>query len=484
LTRTTLARRTLGSGALSVFAVGASSPLTVLVGSTVSTYAITGIVGVPVSFIVVMLLLLLVAVGYVSMSRRVPHSAPFYAQLARGLNPTAGVAGAAVALLGYNAIQICLYGLIGTTVADQFGGTWWAWAAVAWVIVAVLGQFRGAANAKILGSLLALELATIVLFDIAAFANPAEQGISLAPMAPSHLLVTGASVVFMFAVAAFVGVESPPVFGEEARTPKAVAWGTFGSIVFLGVFYAVSSWAYITAAGVDDVQTAASDTDRGPFAFLGRVFGFGMVDLATMLLVTSVLAAMTAFHATVARYTFAMARERVLPAVLSRVTGGANGGAPLAGSIAQSMTAAIVVSLFAVQGSDPMSTMFVWLSAIGAICVLLLLTVSSASAFFFFNAGGGANESALVRQVIPVVGAIVGVLVLLFLLGNLNTLLGTAPGSPVPVVVLAVVLGTVVAGLGWGAWLGRRRPELYREIGRGTPDPLTVLDQRLSDLAI
>src|SRR5690606_2260422 len=142
-------------------------------GSTPATYAVTGNVAVPLSFLVVMVLLLLVAVGYVTMSRRVPHSAPFYAQLARGLNPTVGVAGAAVALLGYNAIQICLYALIGTRLSDQFGGAWWVWAAVAWVIVAVLGQFRGAANAPLLGSLLALEIATILLFILVAFANPA-----------------------------------------------------------------------------------------------------------------------------------------------------------------------------------------------------------------------------------------------------------------------------------------------------------------------
>ena len=484
MTGTTLARRTLGTGALSVFAVGASSPLTVLVGSTVSTYAITGIEGVPLSFLVVMILLLLVAVGYVTMSRRVPHSAPFYAQLARGLNPMAGVAGAVVAMLGYNAIQICLYALVGTTVANQFGGVWWAWAIVAWVIVAILGQFRGAANAKILGSLLVLELATILLFDIAAFANPAEGTITLTSFAPSKLLVTGASAVLMFAVAAFVGVESPPAFGEEARSPKAVSWGTFGSILFLGGFYAISAWAYITAAGPTDIQKAATDPDRAPFAFLGRVFGFGMVDLATMLLVTSVLAAMTAFHATVARYIFALAREHVLPNALARVSGGANGGAPLAGSIVQSVTAAAVVVPFVLQGADPMATMFVWLSAIGAICILLLLTVSSAAAFFFFNAGGGTHESVMVRQVIPVVGAIVGVLVLLFLLGNLSVLLGTAPGSLVPYVVLGLVVAAIVVGLGWGAWIARTRPDVYREIGNGTPDPLTVLDQRLSDLPI
>ncbi|MDT5027736.1 MAG: hypothetical protein QOE61_4162, partial [Micromonosporaceae bacterium] len=140
MSRVTLARRTLGSGALFVFAVGASSPLTVLVGGVVATYALTGVVGVPLSFFVIMAVLGLLAVGYVAMAKHVVHSAPFYAQLARGFNPALGVAGAAVALLGYNAIQISLFGLIGATMVGLVGGVWWAWAAGAWLVVAVLGQ--------------------------------------------------------------------------------------------------------------------------------------------------------------------------------------------------------------------------------------------------------------------------------------------------------------------------------------------------------
>ena len=75
----TLARRTLGGAALFVFAAGASSPLTVLVGGVVATYALTGVVGVPLSFVVIMLVLGVLAVGYLAMARHVVHGAPFYA---------------------------------------------------------------------------------------------------------------------------------------------------------------------------------------------------------------------------------------------------------------------------------------------------------------------------------------------------------------------------------------------------------------------
>ena len=480
----TLARRTLGSGALFVFAAGASSPLTVLVGGIISTYALTGVVGVPLAFVVIMVVMGLLAVGYVAMARHVPHSAPFYAQLAWGANPAVGVAGAAVALLGYNAIQISLYGLIGASLAGLFGGVWWVWAAGAWLIVAVLGVRRGATNAKILGSLLAVEIATIVLFDVAAFSNPAEGSVSLTPLMPASLMTAGVAGCLAFTMAAFVGAESPPAFGEEARTPRVVGAATFGGIAFLGVLYAVSSWAYATAAGPGQVVEAARDPDRGPFAVLGQVFGPGVINLATVLLVTSVLAAMCAFHATVARYVFAMSREQVLPAAWGRVSGGAAGGAPLGGSVVQSVVAAVVVGAFALAGADPMTSMFVWLSTVGAVCILVLLTASSVAARAWFAAGGGARESVWIRQVLPAVGAVVGFLVAVFMLSNLGSLLGTPPGSVLPLLVPVLVVGAGLVGLARGQWLRRVRPQVYEGIGRGTPNPLTVQDQRLSDLAV
>jgi hypothetical protein len=103
-----LARRTLSGGALFFFAVGASAPMTVLAGGVVATYAGTGVVGVPAAFPMLTAALALFTVGYVAMSRHIPHPGPFYAHVARGLGPGGGLAVAPLALLAYNAIEITL----------------------------------------------------------------------------------------------------------------------------------------------------------------------------------------------------------------------------------------------------------------------------------------------------------------------------------------------------------------------------------------
>lgn len=478
--RATLARRSLGSGSLWIFSVGASSPLTVLIGGIVSTYALTGNTGVPLSFAAITPVVALLAVGYVAMARYVVHPAPFYALLARGVHPAGGIAGGMVAQLAYNAIQISMYPLFGVTMSEQLGGAWWAWAAGAWVLVGVLGLQGGSANAKVLGGLLALELAVIVLFDIAAFFNPAGGVISWAGLAPSNLVVDGLPGVLVLGMAAFVGAESPPAFGEEARS-GAVSRATFSAVGFLGVFYLIAALAFSIASGPGQVVDAARDQAQGPFALLGRVFGPGVVTLAAGLLATSLVAAMSAFHNTVARYTFAMARERVLFSLLAKVS---RGGVPRAGSLLQSVIAAVVVAGFAIAGAAPMATMFTWLSTVGAMGVLTLLVAASLAARRYFARGGGVRDSVFTRHVAPLLGSVLGALFAVMMLSNLGALLNTAPGSRLPWLAPALIGGFAVTGVLWAAVLRYTRSAVLAGVGHGTPDPLTVRDQRLAALEV
>ena len=173
------------------FAVGASSPMTVLAGGVIATYAGTGVVGVPLSFVVLVAALGLLTVGYVAMSRHVGQAATFYALLVHGLGRAWGVAGAAVALVAYNAIQISLYGLFGVTVAGVLGGPWWLWAVLVWLAVGVLGVRHVQINAGVLAGVLVAEVAVIALFDVGAFTHPAGGSISLAPLRPDRLFVDG-----------------------------------------------------------------------------------------------------------------------------------------------------------------------------------------------------------------------------------------------------------------------------------------------------
>lgn len=103
---------------------------------------------------------------------------------------------------------------------------------------------------------------------------------------------------------------------------------------------------------------AATTQELGPgtiFVLAEEFLGGTWADIGEILLVTSVFAGMIAFHNMWARYSFALGRERVLPAGLGQTS--AKTGAPVVGSILQSVIGLVVIAYYAssqaVRGSGP-----------------------------------------------------------------------------------------------------------------------------------
>ncbi|MEV4417853.1 APC family permease, partial [Catellatospora sp. NPDC049609] len=451
-----LAPRRVGDGSMFAFAVAASSPLTVLVGGMVATFAATGIVGVPLSFLVLGAVLWLPAVGYAAMSRRVGSAAPFYAVMARGLGPASGVTAGTVALVAYNCIQVSLYGLLGHTASGLVGGPWWGWSLLMWAVVAVLGLAHVELNAKVLLAALAVEVVLILLFDVVAIASPAGGSLDTGPLFdPATLLVDGVGGVFALGIAAFVGFETAPIYAEEARSERAAGRATLAAVVFLGGFYAVTALGLTAAVGPAAVVDAAR-AGLLPMGVIQQRFGGLFADLTTALLVLSMFAAALSFHHSIARYTYAMARENVLPGRLARTSGGVRGGTPVGGSVVQSVGAFAVIVGFAAAGVDPFTGLFVWLSTIGALGVLTLVVATTVAVLAFYRTEPAAPEPLWTRTVSPLLGLLAGGAVLVVVVVNTGAVLGTAPGSALAAVPALVIPAAAAPGWGGGPGLNGR----------------------------
>jgi amino acid transporter len=461
----------LGVIHLFFFTVAASAPLTVLGGGVTTTYAVTGIAGVPLSFLLLGVALGLFSVGYAAMSRYVANAGAFYSYLANGLGRETAVGGAFVALISYNAIQIGLYGLFGASIKQfvidktGFDMPWWAWALCCLVLVAILGAARVDLNARVLAVFLTLEVIAVTIYDIVAFSHPAGDTVTADGLSPGKLFVHGLGAVFAFSVAAFIGFESGAIYSEECLDPRrTVARATYWAITFTAVFYALSAWAMATNVGTKNLQPAAVQAGPGlVFGLLDQHVGRVVSDLANVLFLTSVLAALLSFHNSVARYLFALGRERVLPKGLARV--GVRTGGPLVGSIVQTTLALIVVVIFAVAHADPILKLFTWFSGMSAVGVILLMAGTSAAVVGFFRKRT-ADENVWQRAIAPALATIVlGALVVLLVV-NFDSLLGTDPNSPLRWLFPALVLAAAVIGLVWGAIIRRSRPDIYDGIGR------------------
>jgi amino acid transporter len=452
--------------------------MTVLAGSVVATYAVTGSVGVPLSFVVLALALWPFTIGYAAMGRHVSHAGVFYAYLARGLSRTAGVAGGTLALLAYNSIQICLYGLLGASLngfLPKVGLAWWQWALLAWLLIGVLGLLHIQLNAKVLAVTLGLELLVIVLFDLAALKHPAAGHVQLAGLSPHSLFAAGIGGVFAFGIAAFVGYESGLAYGEEASGTRPVSKATFTALFVLAALYTVSSLSLSITEGATAVVGAARDPQSGiPFSIIANYYGTPLANLANLLLITSILGAMLSFHNTSARYTFALARERVLPRALAATgTRGRTASSPIGGSILQSLLAIAVFGLFAMSGADPVATLFTWLSAVAAISIVLLMAGTSVAVIGFFrrNPNDARTESAWRRIGAPLLGVVTLAIVLVITVANVGSVLGSS-SVVLTIAIPGVVVLAAIVGILWGLLLRSNNPAAYRLIGTGERQPL------------
>lgn len=468
----TLARNRLGVPSVMFFVLSAATPLTVVAGVVTTGYAVTGVTGFPVAFAAIALLLALFSVGYVAMSRHITNAGAFYTYVTHGLGKPWGVGAAWVAVVAYNALQVGLYGIIGAAAAPQleqwFGVSlnWWVIALVAWAIVAVLGVLRVDINGKVLAVLLLTEIAIILIYDFADLGNPAGGSLTFDTLAPNNLLQDGVGAILVLAVLGFIGFEASVVYSEESRNPRrTVAVATYVSILVIGIVYVLSSWAMSVATGPENIVATAQELGPGTiFVLADQHLGGTWVDIGETLFITSVLAAMISFHNTCARYSFALGREHVLPGSLGQTS--AKTGAPVVGSIVQSVIGLIVIVYYAIRDLDPVVYLFFYGGSTGGFGVLVLIAITSFAVLAFFSRNPS-GENAWRRVVAPSLAALGLVLVVILAVANFDTLIGVAPNNQLRWILPGIFIVPAIAGILWALYLRSSRPDVYERIGLG-----------------
>ncbi|MFJ3928066.1 APC family permease [Streptomyces sp. NPDC090022] len=469
----------LGTAGLLLSVLAASAPLMVVAGVMPTTFGVMGVVGQPLLFVVLGLVLALFSIGYAEMSRHVHNAGAFYAYIARGLGPTAGAGASLVALVAYSAMQVGVYGILGFEISGIFATyldlrvAWWIPALLAVAVTGALGWLKIDLNAKVLGVLLLIECALVVVFDVAALAEPAAEGLSLRAFNPETLSGAGLGTALCFCIAAFVGFEQSPVYAEETSKPHIVVSRVmFLAVGFVALFFAFSAWALTVATGPSEVVRTAADA--GPallFQLTETRLGTGFTDVLHVLFVTGMFAAMLSFHNVVARYAFAMGREGLLPAAFGRTNPGT--GAPGTGSLLQTVIATVVVLAFALTDdmpagdpTTPVLHLFTWMGSVGALGVTLLMAAASFAVIAFFVRRGTAGAQ-IWRLVAAGAAGLALLAIAVYTVKDFGVLVGAAEGSALPWVLPGIIGTAAVLGLAYGAVLRARKPEVHAHIGLG-----------------
>jgi amino acid transporter len=453
----------LGTTDIAFFVVSAAAPLTVMAGVAPLAVLMGGI-GAPVGYLLAGLTLAVFAVGFTTMSRHVRSAGAFYAYITRGLGRPAGIGAALLALIGYNGMEIGVYGLLGTATRDTarslFGADIpWLPVSLAGLVLIGYAGFRSIDfGAKLLGVLLVAETGILVLLAGGVLVKGGADGLSLASFAPGHVMVPGMVAVLAFAFAAFTGFESTVIYRREARDPaRTVPRATYLAIGFLGLFYAFIVWTVIQAFGDAQVIAAAGANPADLFfSAITTYVGPWAADLMRVLIVTSVLASLLAFHNAINRYGLALAEEGILPKALARVH--PRHRSPYVAGLAQTVLGAIVVLAFAAAGADPYMRLLLWVNTPGMLALMLLQLLAALAVPFYFRRVTH-TEGALRTVVAPVVAAAILTGAIALVVTHLDQFTGAS--TTVNTFLAALVPAVLVIGLVLARWLRGARPEVY-----------------------
>jgi amino acid transporter len=255
------------------------------------------------------------------------------------------------------------------------------------------------------------------------------------------------------------------VLSEEAKDPRrTIARATHWAVLLPGLLCALSAWAMSVGTGPDNIVQSARDqkTDL-VFSLVSPHLPGPLVQIGYLLFLTSVFAALLAFHAAVARYQFALGRERVLPAAWGRTH--ARTGAPLLGSITQSAVALVVLVLYNVFGLDPLVYLFAWLTTVGGLGVLILMWGASLAVMVFF--ARNRLENVWRGKVAPLIAFLFLSIILLATVIGLGDLLQVPENSIFQWLFPTAYLVFAIIGFVWALVMRATRPEAYAAIGRG-----------------
>jgi amino acid transporter len=439
-TDNSLRKNRLGVLGIVFFVVAASAPLVGMTGAVPVAILAGNGAAAPGAYLLVGLVLILFSVGFTAMTSKVTNAGAFFAYVGRGLGRNAGTGSAFASIVAYVTIQLAIYGFFGGLMAGQGAALlgidmpWYVWAGIAWVLVSALSLLSIDVGAKVLGTLMALEVISLLIAGIAILINNAGSMNFAASFSPENIFIGGfaggAGIALAFALASFIGFEATAIYGEESKDPKrTVPRATYWAVGLITTVFAIVSFAMVTGLGSATVVDRVAEISEGGanpaavlFFLVNENVGAWLVTVMEWLVVSSLFAGLLAFQNANARYVFALGRAGVLPSALGKTNAS---GAPVGGVIVTSVAAALVIILFVVQSLDPILNLFFWMSAVTAIAIMVVEILVSVAVIRYFMLNPGTHWfKAIVAPALSALALSVG---LYLLMSRFNLLSGLAP---------------------------------------------------------
>ncbi|WP_045835760.1 APC family permease [Hyphomicrobium sp. 99] len=460
-------------------------------------------IGAPAAFLVATLILLLFSIGYAAMASKVSAVGGFYSFISHGLGREMGMAFGFCAVAAYAIFEPALAGglayFMNLKLAELFGvNVPWAPIAIGMVaLISLLTYFEVQISAALLGIALVAEVFILVIFDVGVFAHSGN-GVtaSMAALNPlaafqgfpadGKLLGGAAGIGLFFAFWSWVGFEMAPNYAEESINPKKIVpISLYVSVLSLGIFYTITSWAVVSAYPDFHSLIDAAQNNSATFFFdpAAKLIGPWTTSLMSYLVLTSSFACGMAFHNTAARYLYALGREGVLPKALARTH--IVHKTPYIASFVQSVLAILVIAAFAIFiGSDDPKTdayagLFSLMALMGTVLVLAAQAIVSLAVIAYFKKNHPAESGRWSTFVAPLLAFLSQTFALYLCATNMDFLGG---GFAFAEWIIPLDIGIFLVGLAGALIIKKTDPGKFEKIGRliyrGIPEGTLAAAQR------
>ena len=496
-----LRKHAVGLAGVLFLTVTGSAPISAMLFNTPIAVGYGNGLGVPAAFLFATIVLTIFSVGYVAMARKVTTAGGFYSYISHGLGRELGLGTGFAAVVAYSVFEASLAGgfayflqLKLSQIGQATGLNWlgyiqWPWLALFMVVlISLITYFDIRITARLLGVLLIGEILFLLIFDAFMLARGATTSTAftleaLNPVkafqgfAGNGTLAAGLPAVgLFFAFWSWVGFEMAPNYGEESREPKRIVpLAMYISVVGLGIFYIITSWAPFAGYASVGAAIAQAQTDPAHY-YLGpaqSLIGLGVDQALSILIITGSFACGMAFHNTAARYFYSLGREKVLPAALGKTH--PHYKSPYLASITQTVIAALIIIVFAIFAGRDNPTQQAYLdlyglmAIMGVIVILAVQALVSVAILNYFRQQHQADAHWWNTVLAPVISFVGQAIVLVLLFQNL-TFIGGGLGfanwlGPIDAVIFAL-------GIGLAFYLKSSQPEKYKTLGRLIHDGL------------
>jgi amino acid transporter len=447
----------LGVTPIVMMVVATAAPLTVMVANTPLMVSMGNGIAAPVDALIATVIMFLFTVGFVAMSKYITNAGAFYAFIQKGLGRSIGLGSATLAVVSYALILVALQGYIGYTVStavNDFLGIavpWWAYSFAAVGVIAFLGYRDIELSSKFLGIALVLEIAVVILVDVAVLFEKGASGLETASFHLENVVSGSPGLGILFAIFSFIGFESTVIYREEAKDPeRTIPRATYIAVLLVGAFYVISMWCAVSSIGKDNI--AAFSEAHGADMYLAvteHYFGVIFMDVMHVLLITSLFACALSLHNIVVRYKYTLGRFGVLNDRFSSVH--PDHGSPHVASVVLSLFSVIAFAFLIAIGADPASQIYAWGAMAGTLGYMAILSLTCAAVVVFFHREKSTGQ--LWQTFVAPTAGLLGILGCLWVaVSNLPDLIGGENAKAVSIFVVSFLLSTFA----FGFWIAER----------------------------